>query len=270
MKEILVSTEDLASRLGSPGLVVIDARPQMAYLFSHVPGAVNVAWRAFSDPDAATKGVLDPNVERLAQRVGALGVANVSDVVVYGDPMDGSGEEARIFWTLRFLGHEKVRVLNGGFHKWSAERRPIERGSSSPVAVRFSAKPNPKWLMLKDELKDRLKDSALGIADARSPQEYAGATGPGISRGGRIPGAKNLPFDRFYNADGTLQSAEKIEAAARAAGITKDQEVVTYCVGGVRSSMLFLVLLSAGYSNLRNYAGSWWEWSNDADLPVEQ
>ena len=270
MDEIWLSTEELQTRLARPDLVLLDARPSMVFLLSHLPRAVNVGWREFSDPAGAVRSLVDPDSGRLAQKLGALGVRNDVEVVVYGDPIDGSGEDGRIWWTLNYLGHPRARLLNGGFFKWKNENRPIERGPARAKPASFTARVDPSWLMLKDELKGRLSDPALALADARSPGEYQGAVGAGIARGGRIPGAKNLPFDAFYNADGTIKPPAAIAAAARAAGITPDQEVVTYCVGGVRSAWLFVLLATAGYPKLRNYAGSWWEWSTDPALPVEK
>lgn len=267
---VMVETDALQAKLGAPGLVVVDARPAPAFLFGHVPGAVNVAWREFSDPDASTKGVIDPDLDRLARKIGAHGIGNTNEVIVYGDPMEGSGEEARLYWMLRYLGHDDVRVVNGGWFKWKREHRAIERGlAGARPAAAFTPNVRPALLMRKDELLRRLADGALALADARSPEEYHGAASGGRS-GGRIPGAKNLPFDAFYNADGTIKPPAAIAAAARAAGITPEHEVVTYCVGGVRSSWLFLLLQTAGYPTLRNYVGSWWEWGGDPTLPIEK
>lgn len=272
MDEILIKTVDLEAKLGQSDLVVIDARLSMSHLFTHIPGAINVNWRDFSDPTSTIKGLLDPNIERLEQKVGALGIGNDKQVVVYSDPFECFGDDGRIFWMLTYLGHSQVHVLDGGWVKWRLENRSIERGPVSPRSATFKAHLDPKVLVLKDEVKRRLDASKIPtiIVDARSPKEYQGEMGPGIPRGGHIPGSVNLPWNSFYNADGTVKDPAQIEAAAKIIGITKDKEVITYCTGGVRSSYLFFLLHLAGYPKVSNYPGSWWEWSNDFNLPVEK
>ena len=272
MDKILITTNDLGAKLGQPDLVVVDARPSMSHLLAHIPGAVNVNWREFSDPTSTIKGLLDPSIQRLEQKLGALGIGNDKQVVVYSDPFEGFGEDARIFWMLTYLGHSQVQILNGGWMKWRLENRSIERGPVRPRPAAFQAHLNPDVMVLKDEVKKKVDASGIStvIVDARSPREYQGEMGPGIPRGGHIPGSVNLAWNSFYNADGTVKDAAQIEAAARNLGITKDKAVTTYCTGGVRSSWLFFLLQLAGYPKVSNYPGSWWEWSNDFNLPVEK
>ena len=121
----LIDTETLSLNLGRDDLVIIDVRGEGAYT-SHIPGAVHSSWHEYSDPQATAKGLLDPDIARLEKRLQVLGVNNSSDVVVYSNPFDNWGDEGRMFWMLHYLGHKSVKVLDGGWPKWTAEHRPYE------------------------------------------------------------------------------------------------------------------------------------------------
>src|SRR5689334_10206267 len=120
---LLIDTETLYGRLGTPGLVVIDVRGRAAYEFGgHIPGAVHTTWHEYSDPEAVPKGLLNPDVGQIEQRLRALGISNESEVVIYSNPFDNWGDEGRMFWMLEYLGHQHLRILDGGWVKWTAER----------------------------------------------------------------------------------------------------------------------------------------------------
>ena len=276
MSSLLVTTEALEQDLGAPGLVVVDVRPKLEFVAGHIPGAVQTEWRDFSDPDSDVKGLLDPRTDRLEAKVGALGIGNAHRVVVYTDPFDSWGAEGRIYWMLAYLGHRNVQVLDGGWVKWKQEGRRTEMGLSKPVPAVFYAAIRPELVVLKDEMTALVSVRAEGrcleshaVIDARSPDEYHGAMGPGIPRGGHVPSAINIPWDRFLNDDASMKDREEIRRVFKEHALTEDQEIVCYCTGGVRSAWLFAVLRYAGYSNVRNYTGSWWEWSRDVSLPIE-
>jgi thiosulfate/3-mercaptopyruvate sulfurtransferase len=273
MEKMLVSTEELEHLLSQPaGLVLLDARSTMAYLFSHVPGAVNVNWKDFSDPASPVKSLLDSDLARLEKKVGDLGVSQDRQAVVYADPFESWGDEGRIYWTLRYLGHPNVQVLDGGWFKWKREGRKIERGPGKSKPVAFKARPNPEVLMTKEDLKKRISSpsAATTIIDSRTREEYLGMKSSGLPREGHIPGAINIAWNSFYNADGTVKSPEEIRNRVGQNGVTPDKEVITYCTGGVRSAWLYFTLKLAGFDKVKNYAGSWMEWSRDLDLPIER
>ena len=281
MDKMLISTQELEELLRQPApgaqldrlnLAVLDARPTMAYLFSHIPGAVNVNWKEFSDPATPVKGLLDPDLGRLEKKVGDLGISQDRRVIVYADPFECWGDDGRIYWMLSYLGHPSVQILDGGWFKWKREARRVERGPGKAVPAEFKARVNPALLMTKDQLKQNVNPTPHGmvIIDARTRDEYLGVRSSGLPREGHIPGAVNIPWDSFYNADGTVKSAQEIRNIVDRSEVTDDKEVVTYCTGGVRSSWLFFTLKLAGFDKIRNYAGSWMEWSRDFELPIER
>lgn len=269
----LIDTEDLQRRLGREGLVVVDVRGKAAYAFGgHIPGAVHTTWHEFSDPHAAAKGLLDPDVGRLETKIRALGISGDSEVVIYSNPFDNWGDEGRMYWMLEYLGHRNLRILDGGWVKWIDEKRPYEHGVAAPKPGNFKATPNPELIVTKDELKKILKSQQAGvtIADARSLEEYAGREMPGIPRPGHIPSAVNVPWNLFLNGDATVKDPDSILAILQERAVEPDRPVICYCTGGVRSSWLYFVLKLAGRQRVRNYPGSWWEWSRDYGAPVEK
>ena len=267
----LIDTETLAQNLGREGLVVVDVRGPAAYS-SHIPGAVQTSWHEYSDPEATAKGLLDPDIFRLEQRIRALGINNSSDVVIYSNPFDNWGDEGRMFWMLEYLGHPSVMVLDGGWVKWTEEHRPFEHQPVKPAPGDFQASLKPEVMMLKDELKKLVKrpHPESFILDARSTEEYAGKEIDGLPRAGHIPSAVNISWNGFLKPDGTVKDLEKVRGMFAEFGLHPDLEVITYCLGGVRSAWVYFLLRLIGYEKVRNYPGSWWEWSRDFAAPAEK
>jgi thiosulfate/3-mercaptopyruvate sulfurtransferase len=268
----LIDTETLQQNLGRQGLVIVDVRGKAAYAFGgHIPGAVHATWHEFSDPDAVAKGLIDPDVRRLQEKIRALGISDDSDVVIYSNPFDNWGDEGRMYWMLEYLGHPRLRILDGGWVKWVAERRPYEHGETRVKPGTFTAAPRPDLIVMKDELKRVVKrpHPETVIADARSLEEYLGKEVQGIPRPGHIPSAVSIPWNQFLNPDATVKDVQAIKTILDDKGLHESHEVVCYCTGGVRSAWLYVVLKLAGYGKVRNYPGSWWEWSRDFAAPVE-
>lgn len=267
----LIDTETLSLNLGRDDLVIIDVRGEGAYT-SHIPGAVHSSWHEYSDPQATAKGLLDPDVARLEKRLQALGINNSSDVVVYSNPFDNWGDEGRMFWMLQYLGHQSVKVLDGGWPKWTAEHRPYEHEPVRPKPGNFTASVRPDVLIDKQELKKVVKTPRRDtvIVDARSVEEYAGKEIDGLPRPGHIPSAVNIPWNGFLRQDGTVKPLSALREMFHAFGMNEQQEVVTYCLGGLRSAWVYFLLKLAGYERVRNYPGSWWEWSRDFAAPAEK
>ena len=267
----LIDTETLALNLGREDLVIIDVRGQGAYT-SHIPGAVHSTWHEYSDPQATAKGLLDPDVARLEKRLQALGVNNSSDVVVYANPFDNWGDEGRMFWMLQYLGHKSVKILDGGWPKWTAEHRRYEHEPVRPKPGNFTASIQPDVIIDKQELKKMVKSPHRDrvIVDARSVEEYAGKEIDGLPRSGHIPSAVNIPWSGFLRQDATVKPLSVVREMFHAFGMNEQQEVITYCLGGLRSAWVYFLLKLAGYERVRNYPGSWWEWSRDFAAPAER
>ncbi|UVT19347.1 MAG: sulfurtransferase [Nitrospira sp.] len=270
---LLIDTESLQQQLGRPGLVIIDVRGKSAYEFGgHIPGAVHSTWHEYSDPNAVPKGLLNPDLGQIELILRRLGINHDSDVVMYSNPFDNWGDEGRMFWMLEYLGHTRLRILDGGWVKWTAEKRPFEHGRVSPALGNFKSQPVTSLIMVKDDLKAVVRGPhpETAILDARSLEEYLGKEISGISRSGHIPSAIHVAWNGFLNKDATVKDPSVIKEMLEAKGIHGGQNVICYCTGGVRSAWLYFILKFVGYPKLSNYPGSWWEWSRDYACPVEK
>lgn len=267
----LIDTETLAQNLGREGLVVIDVRGPAAFS-SHIPGAVNSTWHEYSDPEAIAKGLLHPDISVLEAKLRRLGINQNSDIVIYSNPFDNWGDEGRMFWMLEYLGHTRMRILDGGWVKWVAEQRPYEHDARAVSPGDFQASVRADVLITKQELKQLVKKGAsdVTILDARSVEEYAGKEIDGLPRAGHIPHAINLPWNNFLNPDATVKEREIIGHLLEDYGLRRDKEIITYCLGGVRSAWLYTILKLMDFEKVKNYPGSWWEWSRDFGAPAEK
>src|SRR5207248_8476439 len=161
--ELLIDTDQLQQRLGQPGLVILDVRGRAAYEFGgHIPGAAHSTWHEYSDPSAVPKGLLDPDRGRIEQKIRALGISEDSEVIIYSNPFDNWGDEGRMFWMLEYLGHKRLRILDGGWVKWVQEKRPFEYGCVTPKPGTFTVKPVADVIADKDELKHLMKQPHPG------------------------------------------------------------------------------------------------------------
>ena len=271
VEDFLIDTETLAQNLGRDGLVIVDVRGAAAYS-SHIPGAVHSTWHEYSDPQAIAKGLLNPDVSVIEKRVQSLGISRNSDIVIYSNPFDNWGDEGRMYWMLQYLGHQSIRILDGGWVKWVAEQRPYEHQAVKPSKGDFTANVRPELIISKAELKKLVKrpHPETDILDARSVEEYAGKEVDGLPRAGHIPSAVNIPWSGFLNSNATVRDLESIKKVFEDRGIDHKKEIVTYCLGGVRSAWLYFILRLINFEKVKCYPGSWWEWSRDFAAPAEK
>ena len=273
MTSPLITTADLAARLGDPDLRLIDASWHLDgrdgwpdFEAARLPGAVFFDLEASSDPDSALPHML-PTPVFFAARMGALGVAADDSIVVYDTA--GIRSSARVWWMFRAMGARDVRVLDGGLPKWLAEGRPVESGPvPTPAAATFVASARPELVADLDAVRAALRDG-VQVLDARAADRFDGrAAEPRAGlRSGHMPGALNLPFPAVLNADGTMKRGPALEAAFHAAGVDPDRPVVTTCGSGVTAAILSLALAVLGRDS-RLYDGSWAEWGGRTDTPV--
>ncbi len=273
----LVSTSWLEAHLNNPDLRVLDGSwylPTMGrngaaeYNDSHIPGA------RFFDIDEISDHLSDlphmaPPVEKFISRMRKMGVGDGHQVVVY----DGAGlfSAARVWWLFRLMGKTDVAVLDGGFPKWVAEGRPVE---DMPPMVRDRHITVQRQSHMSRDVTQVAAASKLGspqIVDARAADRFSGeAAEPRAGlRAGHIPGSKNVPFNALLKADGTMKSVADLQSIFEGAGIDLSRPVITSCGSGVTAAVLSLALERLGHREHALYDGSWTEWGQFADLPVE-
>jgi len=263
--DLLWSADDLKDRLSNPQVVIMDMRPPEAYANGHIPGA-----RSF---DIFGISLIDTRPQPLAaflwmieHLIQAKGVNSDSNVVVYDDI--AGMRAARLFWFLEFFGHEQVHMLNGGFTAWHDAGYAIAHEATLPIAGNFKMKPKPDRIATVDDVLSRLKSPSTVIVDTRSDAEYTGGL-VRAKRGGAIPGAVHLEWTNNLNEQGFFKSADQLVKMYAERGITPGKEVIPHCQGAYRSAHTYLALRLIGYPNVRNYLGSWGEWGNREDLPIE-
>lgn len=248
-----------ARKLISEGAVVLDVRGQDLKDAVPLANAVSVEWPYFTKDDKAEKGQLLEDDAELTKKIQALGISAKAPVVVVADSKNGWGEDGRIVWTLRTLGHPAAFFVDGGIVALTQGGDP----GIKPVTGTgdFQVQRVSTFEIKKEELRQRLGDKSIVILDTREPREYEGETPYGESRGGHVPGAKHIFYKDFLDANGDVLPPDQIKGKLATLGVTTDTEVVSYCTGGIRSGFVTTVLNNAGVK-ARNYAGSMWDWSN--------
>jgi thiosulfate/3-mercaptopyruvate sulfurtransferase len=274
-KEVLVSTEWVAERLDDPGVVVaeVDENPAL-YDEGHIPGAVKLHWR---------EDLQDPVERDLVEKdafealLGRLGIGNDTAVVLYGDKNNWFAAYA--YWYLKIYGHDDVRIVDGGRQKWIDESRELSTEVPSPAPATYRAQDRDESIRVRrDDVLARLHADEVALVDVRSPQEYAGELiappgyeQEGASRAGHIPGAQSIPWAQAVRDDGTFKPADELRQLYEGKGVSADKEVRAYCRIGERSAHTWFVLRELlGYGSVKNYDGSWTEWGNLVDVPIEK
>jgi thiosulfate/3-mercaptopyruvate sulfurtransferase len=271
----LVTTDWLAERLAQPGLVVaeVDENPDL-YEEGHIPGAVKLHWKEDLQDPLVRDVLSKASFERLMSE---RGIGNDTTVVLYGDK--NNWFSAYAYWYLKVYRHEDVRLLDGGRQKWIEEGRELTVAPAAPTPLGYTAKDRDESIRIRrDEVLAGLADPRVALVDVRSPQEFVGElVAPpgyeqeGASRTGHIPGAQSIPWATAVRDDGTFKSTEELQEIYTVKGITPDKEIRAYCRIGERSAHTWFVLRELlGYENVRNYDGSWTEWGNLVDVPIEK
>jgi thiosulfate/3-mercaptopyruvate sulfurtransferase len=269
--EALVSTEWLVKHLSDPSVRVIDARfppNKTFYEGGHIPGAVFVNIVGdLSDTNASIPLMILPQ-DAFEHLMGRLGISNNKTVVVYD--IQGGLWCSRMWWALRYYGHDSVKILDGGLAKWMIEGRPLEAGTVTSTLKTFQAHVRPELISTTEDIQAAIQDPKVHIIDAL-PEEYF--TGEvrlyETHRTGHIPTAHNLPAPLFVNYRGELYPQNYIAQRIQRLGLNPDQKIITYCGAGYYGAFDLFVLYLLGYDQVSLYDGAWMEWGANPELPIE-
>jgi thiosulfate/3-mercaptopyruvate sulfurtransferase len=273
-KDVLVDTEWVAQHLDDDDIriVEVDENPAL-YAEAHIPGAIGFDWKKDLQ-DQVKRDFLGP--EEFGELFGSRGISNDHTIVLYGDRNNWFA--AYTYWYLKYYGHDKVKLMNGPREKWISEGRETTSDVPSHPPATFSAKAGDDSIRAKrDEVLNALGDSEV-LVDVRSPQEFsgeliamAGYEQEGAQRGGHIPGAKSIPWAQAVKEDGTFKSADELRDLYGGKGVLSGDPIIAYCRIGERSAHTWFVLHELlGEDDVRNYDGSWTEWGNLVNVPIEK
>jgi len=263
----LTSPDELAAALTSPAPpLLLDVRPAEQFAAGHLAGAVHLDLWGVSLIDTS-EAPLAAFMWMVGHLFSLRGVTPDRPVVVY--ETDSGIRAARVFWLLEYLGHPDVRVLDGGITAWTAAGRPVTTEARPPTPSTWHGTPTPSRLATRHDVLDRLGDPATTLVDTRSDDEHSGAVAR-ARRGGAIPGAVHLEWTHNLAPDGRFKTPAALASMYADAGVHPDRTVITYCQGGYRAAHAYLALRILGYPDVRNYTGSWKEWGDHDELPIER
>ena len=266
---LLLEPEQLAALINKSdaNLLILDTSSAANYAQQHVPGAVHIEPKALQAGTPPVPGKL-PSVEQLTALFSQVGLTADHHVIAYDD--EGGGWAGRLIWTLDVLGHKNYSYLNGGLHAWLNEGHPTETTANTGSAVNFQANIDPTPIAEAEDVMARLGDTDFAVWDARSAAEHDGSKIL-AKRGGRIPGAINIDWLELMDRDRNMRmiDLDGLQQRLNSLGLSKDKEIVTHCQTHHRSGLSYLAMKLLGYTNIKGYHGSWSEWGNREDTPIE-
>jgi thiosulfate/3-mercaptopyruvate sulfurtransferase len=272
--EVLLDTDWVAAHVDDPHVRLVEVDVDTgAYQKGHIKNAVGWNWETHLS-DHVRRDI--PNPRQFEELCGKSGIANDHAVVLYGD--HNNWFAAFAFWQFKIYGHKDLHLMNGGRRKWEVEKRPLTAEIAAVQPTEFHAGvPDTSLRARRDNIFQILSGKQASLVDVRSPDEFTGKiiAPPGMTetaqRGGHIPGAANIPWSLAVNDDGTFKSYDELLALFESHGLRRDKETVTYCRIGERSSHTWFVLkYLLGFEKVRNYDGSWTEWGNLVEAPIEK
>lgn len=265
-EKLLTTPQELQKKLAAANLCLVDVRPAEEFARGHIPGAVHFDLFGLSLVDTSD-APLKAFMYMIHHVLELRGVSESTEVVFYED--NSGMRAARGFWFLEFFGHQHVRILDGGIQAWKAAGLAVTTEAASPKTAAFKSSERREVLATVDDVLHSLDNKEISILDTRSKGEYLG-THVRAARGGAIPGAIHIEWTDNLDAKGKFKSDAELTAMYSRAGITPDKEVISYCQGGYRAAHSYVALRLIGFPKVRNYIGSWKEWGDRTDLPIEK
>lgn len=264
---LLIEPDKLEESLSYKNLLIVDMNKAETYLKMHIPGAIQLEYLRIIASRKPVMGLV-PDDETLTTLFSSLGIDADTHVVAYDD--EGGGRAARLLWTLEVAGHTRYSLLNGGLHSWANEGHPIDATPVPPEAKTFQVNRNTGPCADSAYIMEQMDNDGCRLLDVRSPDEYNGIK-KFAERGGHIPGAVNLNWTEAIDTNRNMRfkSDEELQALLTPLGITPDKEIITHCQTHHRSAHSYMVLKYLGYERIKGYPGSWSDWGNNPDLPVE-
>ena len=273
--EVLVSTEWVALHTNDPKVRLVEVDVDTSqYDQGHIASAIAWNWQSQLCDNVRRDILTKADVEKL---LSSSGIGNDTTIVLYGD--NNNWFAAYAFWQLKYYGHNDVRLMNGGRKKWLEEKRPLTTDVPKVAPTSYKSRgPDYSLRALRGMVFEAVEKKAMNLVDVRSPDEFTGKViaPPGMTetaqRGGHIPGAKSIPWSKAANDDGTFRSVDELRKLyEQDNGVSKDRETIAYCRIGERSSHTWFVLkYLLGHDKVRNYDGSWTEWGNLVDSPIDK
>jgi len=264
---LVLEPEQLQTQLDTPGLLIVDLCKPSTYARAHVPGAVHLGYAQIIAIQKPAMGLL-PDAATLSETFSSIGLTPDTHVIAYDD--EGGGRAARLLWTLDAIGHQKGSLLNGGIGAWFNEGHPTENTPVQATPGKYQANIVDTAIADQQFIREHLDDDNVMLLDSRSPEEYRGEK-KFAERAGHIPGAVNLNWldimDQSRNM--RLKPETELRALMEKCGVTEDKTIITYCQTHHRSALTYFALKMLGYPRVKGYPGSWSDWGNSEDTPVE-
>jgi thiosulfate/3-mercaptopyruvate sulfurtransferase len=265
---LLIEPDEVESHLDDPDVVIVDLCKAKQYAQAHIPGAHFVNYSDIVHIEKPVMGLL-PSAENFSKLVSSLGITANTHVITYDD--EGGGCAARFLWTLHVFGHNKTSLLNGGLHSWANEGHPLSsETSAAPAHSNYALENTGKYTTNREYISQNLSNENIVLLDARSLPEHIG-TKKFAEKAGHIPGSTHYEWTDTMDRNNNMRllPVEDIQRKLDEMEINKNKEVICYCQSHHRSAFSYYVLRILGYENAKGYPGSWSDWGNHPDTPVE-